>query len=43
VDGVRRGYKITYGRYGSNVARGFAYASASAPDGRRQTPRDSPL
>jgi len=34
VDGVRRDYKITYGRYGSNVARGFAYASASAPDGR---------
>jgi len=42
VDGVRRDYKITYGRYGSNVARGFAYASASAPDGRWQTPRDSP-
>ena len=34
IDGVRRDYKITYGRYGSNVARGFAYASASAPDGR---------
>jgi hypothetical protein len=34
VDGVRRDYKITYGRYGSNVARGFAYASAKAPGGR---------
>jgi hypothetical protein len=34
VDGVRRDYKITYGRYGSNVARGFAYAGASASDGR---------
>jgi hypothetical protein len=34
MDGVRRDYKIAYGRYGSNVARGFAYASASAPDGR---------
>ncbi len=34
MDGVRRDYKITYGRYGSNVARGFAYASAKAPGGR---------
>jgi hypothetical protein len=34
VDGVRRDYKITYGRYGSNVARGFAYVSAKAPGGR---------
>ncbi len=34
MDGVRRDYKITYGRYGSNVTRGFAYASAKAPRGR---------
>jgi hypothetical protein len=25
---------MTYGRYGSDVARGFAYASADAPRGR---------
>jgi hypothetical protein len=32
VDGVRREYTITYGRYGrKNMASGFAYASA--PDG----------
>jgi hypothetical protein len=35
VDGVRREYTITYGRYGSNnAAKGFAYASAKAPGGR---------
>jgi hypothetical protein len=35
VDGVRREYVITYGRYGSNnVAKGFAYASANAPGGK---------
>jgi hypothetical protein len=35
VDGVRREYTITYGRYGrKNMVSGFAYASASAPDGR---------
>jgi hypothetical protein len=34
VDRVRRDYTITYGRYGrKNMASGFAYASASAPDG----------
>jgi hypothetical protein len=33
VDGVRRDYMITYGRYGAdNVARGFAVARANAPD-----------
>jgi hypothetical protein len=35
VDGVRREYTITYGRYGrKNMASGFAFASASAQDGR---------
>ncbi len=34
VDGVRREYVITYGRYGKNEARGRAYASAEAPGGR---------
>ena len=34
VDGVRRDYEITYGRYGKNEARGRAYASAEAPGGR---------
>jgi hypothetical protein len=35
VDGVRREYVITYGRYGAdNKAMGYAYASASAPGGR---------
>jgi hypothetical protein len=35
VDGVRREYEITFGRYGrKNMAGGFAYASAKAPGGR---------
>jgi hypothetical protein len=35
VDGVRREYEITYGRYGrNNAALGFAYARADAPGGR---------
>jgi len=34
VDSIRRDYKITYGRYGSNEARGSATAKADAPDGR---------
>ncbi len=34
VDGVRREYTITYGRYGTNVAVGFATARADAPSGR---------
>jgi hypothetical protein len=35
VDGVRRDYEITYGRYGKdNAAVGRAYASAKAPGGR---------
>jgi len=34
VDGVRRDYEITYGRYGKNEARGRAYASAEAPGGK---------
>jgi len=35
VDGVRREYVITYGRYGEdNVALGFAEARANAPGGR---------
>ena len=36
VDGVRREYVITYGRYGSNnVAKGFAYARGDAPEVRK--------
>jgi hypothetical protein len=34
VDGVRREYEITFGRYGRNVAVGFAAARADAPGGR---------
>jgi hypothetical protein len=34
VDGVRREYTITYGRYGTNAAVGFATARADAPGGR---------
>ncbi len=34
VDGVRRDYKITYGRCGSNEARGSTTAKADAPGGR---------
>jgi 23S rRNA pseudoU1915 N3-methylase RlmH len=34
IDGVRREYTITYGRYGTNAAVGFATAKADAPDGR---------
>ncbi len=35
MDGVRREYEITYGRYGKdNAAVGYAYASAEAPGGR---------
>ena len=35
VDGVRREYAITFGRYGKdNAAMGFVYASADAPGGR---------
>jgi hypothetical protein len=34
VDGVRREYTITYGRYGTNAAFGFAVARADAPGGR---------
>jgi hypothetical protein len=34
VDGVRRDYEITYGRYEKNEGRGFAYACANAPGGR---------
>jgi Fe2+ transport system protein FeoA len=34
VDGVRREYTITFGRYGEiNAAMGFAYASVNAPGG----------
>jgi hypothetical protein len=36
VDGVRREYEITYGRYGTdNVARGIAHASVNVPGGRK--------
>jgi hypothetical protein len=34
VDRVRREYAITFGRYGTNAAVGFAVAGAGAPDGR---------
>jgi len=35
VDGVRRDYEMTYGRYGrNNAALGFAIARADAPGGR---------
>jgi len=34
VDGVRREYVITYSRYGTNTAVGFAVARADAPGGR---------
>jgi len=35
VDGVRRDYMMTFGRYGAdNEARGHAYARADAPGGR---------
>jgi len=35
VDGVRRVYEITFGRYGKiNAAKGYAYISADAPGGR---------
>ena len=34
VDRVVREYTITFGRYGNNAARGFAYASAKTPGGR---------
>jgi hypothetical protein len=34
VDGVRRDYTMTFGRYGKNEARGFAAARADAPGGR---------
>ena len=34
VDGVKRDYTITYSRYGTNAALGFAMARADAPSGR---------
>jgi hypothetical protein len=35
IDGVRRDYEMTYGRYGKdNAAEGYAVARADAPDGR---------
>jgi hypothetical protein len=34
VDGVRRDYEITYGRYEKNEGRGFAYFCANVPGGR---------
>jgi len=37
VDGVRRDYTITYGRYGrTNTAKGLATARADAPGGREE-------
>jgi Arc/MetJ family transcription regulator len=36
VDGVRRDYEMTYGRYGkNNAAKGYATAKADVPGGRR--------
>ncbi len=43
VDGVKSDYTITYGRYGTNAALGFAVARADAPGGRRRMRRGSPL
>jgi len=34
VDGAKSDYTITYGRYGTNAALGFAMARADAPSGR---------
>jgi len=34
VDGTRREYAITFGRYGTNAAVGFAVARADAPGGK---------
>jgi len=34
IDGVKSDYTITYGRYGTNAALGFAVARADAPGGR---------
>jgi hypothetical protein len=34
VDGVRSKYAVTFGRYGGNEARGFAYARTDVPGGR---------
>jgi hypothetical protein len=34
VDGVRSEYTITYSRYGTNAALGFAVARADVPSGR---------
>jgi hypothetical protein len=34
VDGVKSDYTITYGRYGTNAALGFAVVRADAPGGR---------
>jgi hypothetical protein len=34
VDGVKSDYTITYGRYGTNAALGFAMARADVPGGR---------
>ena len=42
VDGVRRDYEITYGRYEKNEGRGFAYACANAPGAGVQMQRGSP-
>jgi hypothetical protein len=39
VDGVRREYTITYGRYGTNAAVGRAVARADALDGREAAER----
>jgi len=36
VDGTRREYAITFGRYGTNAAVGFAMARADAPGGREE-------
>jgi hypothetical protein len=37
IDGVRRDYEMTYGRYGrNNAALGFATARADAPGGREE-------
>ena len=42
VDGVRREYEITYGRYEKNTARALPTPALTRRGAGRQTPRDSP-
>ncbi len=42
IDGVRREYEITYGRYEKNTARASPWRGLTPPTAERQTQRDSP-